>query len=59
MPSLEEIGLHECRGVTRTGLARLARLPRLRELRLNLPRVRRDELPEFPSSVRVRYLVYG
>jgi hypothetical protein len=53
MPSLETIGLHECRGITAAGLASLTRLPRLRELRLNLPRVRRDELPEFPARVRV------
>jgi hypothetical protein len=57
MPSLEVIGLHECRGITAAGLARLTRLPNLRELRLNLPRVRRNELPEFPAGVRVRCLV--
>ena len=55
MPSLEAIGLHGCRGVTSAGLALLADLPRLRELQLNLPRLTRDELPTFPSRVRIRY----
>jgi hypothetical protein len=57
MPSLEAIGLHGCRGVTSTGLALLAGLPRLRELQLNLPHVTRDGLPQFPSRVRIRYHV--
>ena len=38
MPSLEQVDLYECKGVTDAGLVHLARLPNLREVAL-------EELP--------------
>ena len=56
MPSLEQVDLYECRGVTDRGLAFLAALPRLREVHLDgLPGVPLDGTRVFPARVRVGY----
>ncbi len=56
MPSLEVVELHNCRGVTSEGIARIAELPRLREVLLSaLPRVTREGTTVFPPRVRVTY----
>jgi hypothetical protein len=55
MDSLERITLDGCAGVTNTGLARLARLPRLQELRVSGPQITPDIVGDFPSRVRIRY----
>jgi hypothetical protein len=55
MDSLEQITLDGCAAVTNAGLAQLARLPRLRELRVCGPRITREVVGAFPSTVRVRY----
>jgi hypothetical protein len=56
MPSLEEITFDSCAGLTNAGIAALARLPRLRELRVeSMPRVTGDVVASFPAHVRVRY----
>lgn len=56
MTSLEKLEFWQCGGLTNTGIARLASLPRLRELILDgLAGVTRDVLPLFPQAVRVSY----
>jgi hypothetical protein len=55
MNSLERITLDGCAGVTNAGVARLSRLPRLRELRVSGPKITADVASGFPSRVRVRY----
>ena len=57
MDSLERITLDGCAGVTNTGLAHLARLPRLRELRVSGPQITPEIVSDFPSRVRVHYSV--
>ena len=47
MDSLERITLDGCAAVTNTGLAHLARLPRLRELRVSGPQITPD-IASFP-----------
>jgi len=55
MPSLEEIEFDSCAGLTNTGIAVLARLPRLRELRVSgMPKVTGDVAAAFAAHVRVR-----
>jgi hypothetical protein len=55
MDSLEEITLAGCVAVTNTGLVHLARLPRLRELRVSGPQITPDIAGSFPSRVRIHY----
>lgn len=56
MPSLEEITLDTCLGVTNEGIAALARLPRLRVLSVSgMPRVTADVVSTFGPNVRVRH----
>jgi hypothetical protein len=56
MPTLEQIELYECNGVTDAGLVFLATLPRLREVHLDgLPGVTLKGTRVFRGSVRVKY----
>lgn len=56
MDSLEEIAFDSCAGLTNAGLVALARLPHLRELRVeSMPKVTGDIVAGFPPRVRVRY----
>jgi hypothetical protein len=56
MDSLEEIAFDSCAGLTTAGVAALARLPRLRELRAEgMARVTPDVIALFAPRVRVRY----
>ena len=56
MPSLEQVDLYECNGVTDAGLISLAGLPRLREVHLDgLPGVTLEGTRVFPGNVRVCY----
>jgi hypothetical protein len=56
MPSLEQVELYECKGVTDDGLVFLTELPRLREVHLDgLPRVTLEGTRFFPGRVRVKY----
>lgn len=57
MPSLEEIEFDSCAGLTNAGIAALACLPHLRELRLSgMPKVTGDIVAAgFAAHVRVRY----
>jgi hypothetical protein len=56
MPSLEQVDLYECQGVTDAGLVFLSQLPRLREVNLDgLPRVTLGGTRVFPKHVRVKY----
>jgi hypothetical protein len=53
MPSLERITFDTCHGLTNAGVARLARLPSLRELRVSGRGVTPDVTAAFPRRVRV------
>ena len=56
MTSLEDIRLWACRGVTDSGIAALAELPRLREVTLdNMPNATRDAVDLFAPGVKVSY----
>jgi hypothetical protein len=56
MPTLEQVELYECKGVTDAGLVFLAGLPRLREVHLDgLPGVTLEGTRVFRSNVRVKY----
>jgi hypothetical protein len=56
MPSLEQVELYECNGVTDAGLVFVAGLPRLREVHLDgLPGVTLEGTRVFPAQVRVKY----
>jgi hypothetical protein len=56
MSSLEEITFASCPGLTNAGVAALARLPRLRELRVDgMPGVTSDIAGAFAPGVRVHY----
>jgi len=58
MPSLEQLDLYECKGITDAGLAYLVPLPRLREVHLDgLPGVTLDGTRVFPARVRVQYSI--
>ena len=58
MASLEEIEFDSCAGLTNSGIAALARLPHLRELRVSgMPGVRSDVVEHFPDHVRVTHTV--
>ena len=54
MDSLERITFDSCHGLTDAGVARLARLPRLRELGVSGRRITSDVRSAFPSRVEVR-----
>jgi len=54
--SLEDVTFDSCAGLSNVGIAALARLPRLRELRVeSMPNVTADIAAAFPPTVRVRY----
>jgi hypothetical protein len=54
--SLEEVTFDSCAGLTNTGVGALARLPKLRELRVgSMPKVSEDVTIAFPPSVRVQF----
>jgi hypothetical protein len=54
--SLEDVTFDSCAGLSNAGIKALARLPRLRELRVeSMPRVTADVAAWFPSTVRVMY----
>ncbi|MBA3884501.1 MAG: hypothetical protein H0X67_02070 [Acidobacteria bacterium] len=53
MDSLERITFDTCHGLTDAGVATLARLPRLRELRVSGPGITPSVRAAFPSSVSV------
>jgi Leucine-rich repeat (LRR) protein len=53
MDSLERITFDACHGLTNAGVAQLARLPRLRELRAAGRQLTNDVAGAFPSGVRV------
>jgi hypothetical protein len=56
MPSLESIEFYECAGISNTGIALLAGLPRLSEITVGgSPNVTREGMSVFPASVRVNY----
>lgn len=55
MESLERITFDTCHGLTDAGVARLARLPKLRELSVSGSGVTPAVVAAFPSGVRVRY----
>lgn len=56
MSSLEEIVFDSCAGLTNAGIAALARLPRLRHLRVSsMPKVTRDVAAAFPARVTVSH----
>jgi hypothetical protein len=50
------VAFSECHRLTNAGITTLARLPRLRELRLSgMAKVTQDVVAAFPSGVRVQY----
>jgi len=54
--SLEQVEFSACAGLTNAGIATLARLPRLREVRLDsLAKVTPEIAAAFPAHVRVNY----
>ncbi|MGH7693872.1 MAG: hypothetical protein ACRENH_02775 [Gemmatimonadaceae bacterium] len=54
--SLERVELSDCRWISDAGIARLAQLPRLRELSVGgSPNVTRQGMSTIPASVRVSY----
>jgi len=55
MDSLERITFDVCHGLTNEGVARLARLPRLRELRFSGKQLGGDVAGAFPARVSVFY----
>jgi hypothetical protein len=55
MDSLERVTFDSCAALTNTGIAALARLPRLRELRISGQRITADVADAFPEGVKVHY----
>jgi hypothetical protein len=56
MDSLEDVTFDSCAGLSNAGIATLARLPRLRELRVeSMPNVTAEVAAVFSPTVRVRY----
>lgn len=53
--SLEEVEIVGCPGVTDAGVARLARLPRLREVGVSGQQISSSVVEAFPPGVRVRW----
>ena len=52
---IPRVTFDSCHGLTNTGVARLARLPRLRELRLSGTGVTSEIVDAFPAGVSVFY----
>lgn len=59
MNSLETVTFDACHNLTNDGIARLAQLPRLRELRVSGNGLTRDVVKAFPSRVAVLYSPAG
>jgi Leucine Rich repeat len=58
VPSLEEVTFDTCVGLTNEGVASLARLPRLRRVRVSgMPGVTGEIVARFPTSVEVSHSV--
>jgi hypothetical protein len=55
MASLERVTLYGCRSVTDAGVAKLAALPRLREVRFSGPHITREVAAVFPAHVHAEY----
>ena len=56
MDSLEEVTFDTCAALTNSGVAMLARLPRLKYVSVSgMPRVTGDVVAAFPERVRVRW----
>jgi hypothetical protein len=55
MDSIERVTFDSCHGLTNSGVARLARLPRLRELRVSGQGVTSEVVDAFPPRVSVFY----
>jgi len=56
MISIERVEFSSCAGLTTAGIAKLARLPKLREVSVGgMPKVSSEITAAFPSSVRVNY----
>ena len=55
MDSIERITFDTCHDLTNAGVARLTRLPRLRELRVSGQRVTSEVVDAFPPRVSVFY----
>jgi len=55
MDSIERLTFDACHGLTNAGVARLARLPRLRELRVIGRGVTSEVGDAFPARVNVSY----
>jgi len=55
MPSLESVTFDQCAGVTNRGVRSLARLPRLKELRISGPQITADVAKDFPPGVQVHW----
>ncbi len=55
MQSLESITFSACNNLTNAGVATLARLPRLRELRVSGNTLTREVVQSFPAGVTVHY----
>jgi hypothetical protein len=56
MPSLEEVTFDSCAGLTNEGIGALARLPKLRDLRVSgMPKVTAEVAATFPPRVRVTH----
>lgn len=55
MTSLEEVTFDKCAGVTNAGISSLARLPRLRELRVSGQRITSGVVDGFGSDVQVHF----
>ncbi|MEO5580366.1 MAG: hypothetical protein ABIR58_06875 [Gemmatimonadaceae bacterium] len=55
MDSLERVTFDGCAGLTNDGIAALARLPRLRELRISGQRITSGVADAFPGTVTVHY----
>ncbi|MEP6492107.1 MAG: hypothetical protein ABJF01_05485 [bacterium] len=53
--SLEAVTFDACAGLTNDGITWLARLPKLRELRISGQRITADVLNQFPPTVAVHY----
>lgn len=55
MTSLERVTLYGCPGVTNAGVAKLAVLPNLREVRFSGPNISREAAAVFPAHVHAEY----
>src|SRR5438552_260081 len=53
LTSLEEISFYGCPGVTNAGVAALARLPRLRQVKVSGPQITTECAAAFPALVQV------